>query len=36
MNWKEHEFDIPLGIELPDKVLSSGEDWWDDCDEETE
>ena len=34
MNWKEHEFDIPLGIELPDKVLSSGEDWWDDCDED--
>lgn len=34
MNWKEHEFDIPLGIDLPDKVLSTGEDWWDDCDED--
>lgn len=34
MNWKEHEFDFPLGIELPDVEVSSYEDWWDDCEED--
>ena len=31
MEWKEHEFEIPLGIELPDIVISADQDWIDDC-----
>lgn len=31
MKWKEHEFEIPLGIELPDIVISADQDWLDDC-----
>ncbi len=34
MYWKEHEFDFPLGIELPETPVSTGEDWWDDCEED--
>lgn len=31
MGWKEYEFEIPLGVELPEEAISEGEDWLNDC-----
>lgn len=34
MSWRDYEFEIPLGVELPDEPVSEREDWWDDCEED--
>ena len=34
MGWKKYEFEIPLGLELPDKAISLGEDWLNDCEDD--
>lgn len=34
MSWKEYEFEIPLGVELPDEAISRGEDWLNDCEDD--
>lgn len=34
MDWREHIFEIPLGVELPSTAISANEDWWDDCEED--
>ena len=33
--WKSFHFDIPLGIELPDKSISEGQSWIGECEEDT-
>jgi len=33
MSWKDHEFEIPLGVSLPEIAVSEGLDWIDDCEE---
>ena len=34
MSWRDHEYEIELGIELPETPVSTGEDWIDDCEED--
>lgn len=33
--WKEYDFEIPLGIDLPSTPISSGKDWISDCEEDS-
>lgn len=32
MSWKDYEFEMPLEVQFPEKAISSGQDWIDDCD----
>ena len=32
--WLKHEFEIPLGVTLPCEVVSKGQDWHSDCEED--
>ena len=32
--WKNYDFEIPLGVALPEVSISSGEDWISDCEED--
>ena len=34
MGWKNHEFEIPLGVSFPENVISEGLDWISDCEED--
>lgn len=34
MSWKDHEFEIPLGISFPESIVSEGLDWISDCEED--
>ena len=34
MSWKDHEFEIPLEVSFPEKVISEGLDWISDCEED--
>ena len=33
--WKKYDFEIPLGIELPEQPISVGQDWLSDCEEDS-
>lgn len=34
MSWKDHDFEIPLEITFPERVVSKGQDWVSDCEED--
>ena len=34
MSWKDYDFDTPLGVVFPEKVISAGQDWLSDCEED--
>lgn len=35
MSWKDYDFEMPIGVSFPEKIISDGLDWVSDCEEDS-